>query len=195
MKNKRELTKKVFRFQALMHRYMSQNFRKHGTLRTPHRGQGRVLSILKLKSEISQKELAYLLDIRNQSLGELLKKLEEKGLVERTPSEEDRRIMTVKLTEAGKLAAEETGSEQSDKDGIFACLSEEENAQLSAILDKLIDALKEQVDDKDDRKHMRDMRRHMLAHRDAIVRGGRMARKASNAKDNSDTTEDTTEDV
>ena len=49
-------------------------FRPYGDSR---RGQGRVLAILKMQPEISQKELLYLLDMRPQSLGELLSKLEK----------------------------------------------------------------------------------------------------------------------
>ena len=117
---------------------MSQKIKKHGSFRSPHQGQGRVLGILKMQPEISQKELAYLLGIRSQSLGELLKKLEASGLVERTPSETDRRIMMVKVTEEGKKAADEAGKEQDERIGIFQWLNDEEIAQLSAILDKLI---------------------------------------------------------
>ena len=55
----------------------------------PHRGQGRVLAILAENPEISQKKLSFLLDMRNQSLSELLAKLEKAGLITRVPSEEE----------------------------------------------------------------------------------------------------------
>ena len=134
MKKNKELMKKIFRFQALMQRYMSQKIKKHGSFRSPHQGQGRVLGILKMQPEISQKELAYLLGIRSQSLGELLKKLEANGLVERTPSEKDRRIMMVKVTEEGKKAAEEVGKEQAERVGVFQWLNEEEIASTECYL-------------------------------------------------------------
>ncbi len=44
-------------------------------------------------------DLSYLLGIRQQSLNEPLNKLEKSGYVERRPSEEDRRVMVVHLTE------------------------------------------------------------------------------------------------
>ena len=58
--------------------------------------------MLKLKPEISQKELSDLLDMRPQSLGELLGKLERNGYITRTPSERDQRVLIIRLTDAGK---------------------------------------------------------------------------------------------
>lgn len=51
------------------------------------RGQGRVLTVLQNTDNISTKDLAYVMGIRQQSLNELLKKLEKKGYVVRKPSE------------------------------------------------------------------------------------------------------------
>lgn len=75
--------------------------------RDASRGQGRVLKALALVPEISQKDLMVLLDMRQQSLAELLAKLEAKGLVEREQDAEDRRRQVVRLTEAGRAAAAE----------------------------------------------------------------------------------------
>lgn len=127
------------RISALLHRYQGQCFRNFGPLGNPHRGQGRVLSLLRLKPDISQKELSYLLDMRSQSLGELLNKLERSGYITRTPSEEDRRVMNVHLTPEGTAAAEQqTSPAESD---LFECLSAEEREQLLAYLDRIIAAL------------------------------------------------------
>lgn len=60
--------------------------------------------MLKLKLEITQKELTYLLDMSKQALGELLSKLEKAGYITRKPSEEDRRMIIITLTEKGKAA-------------------------------------------------------------------------------------------
>ena len=87
------LFKKLFHMEMLMHRYHACSFRSFGPFGNPLRGQGRILSVLKLKPQITQKELSYLLDMRQQSLSELLAKLEGKGLITRQPSEEDRRIV------------------------------------------------------------------------------------------------------
>lgn len=71
MKSK-ELFEKVMRLQWLLQR---QHLKTHGErvpFSDPTRGQGRVLALLKMQSEISTKDLSYLLNIRQQSLSELL---------------------------------------------------------------------------------------------------------------------------
>ena len=51
------------------------------------------------------KDIAYLLNIRQQSLNESLKRLEENEYIKRTPSPEDKRIMIVNLTDKGQEKA------------------------------------------------------------------------------------------
>lgn len=137
----KDLMELFIRADALLHRYQGTYFRNFGPFASPHKGQGRVLSLLKLQPEITQKELGYLLDMRNQSLGELLGKLERSGYITRTPSEKDRRVMNIKLTEEGAKAAEQLDGKQDDVNQIFSCLSDEEQAVLSDYLERLIDAL------------------------------------------------------
>lgn len=137
----KDLMELFIRADALLHRYQGTYFRNFGPFASPHKGQGRVLSLLKLQPEITQKELGYLLDMRNQSLGELLGKLERNGYITRTPSEKDRRVMNIKLTEEGAKAAAQLDGKQEDVNQIFSCLSEEEQAVLSDYLERLIDAL------------------------------------------------------
>lgn len=145
----RELFRKLARLDALMRRGIGRA--AHGA-HSPHRGQGRVLSILKLQPEMTQRELGYLLDMRKQSLGELLAKLEARGLIARTQSEEDRRAMVIRLTGEGKKAAEALDTENEDESDLFAALNEEEQKQLGEYLDRLIAALEEQMGDgKDER--------------------------------------------
>jgi DNA-binding MarR family transcriptional regulator len=133
------------RIQWLMHRYRLQKHRMFGPMGDPHRGQGRVLSLLKLQPEISQKDLGYLLDMRPQSLGELLTKLERAGYITRTPSEADRRVLNIQLTEEGRKAAD--AKAEPDNDSIFDCLSPEEQANLGDYLDRIILALEQALDD------------------------------------------------
>ncbi|MEU5870935.1 MarR family transcriptional regulator [Glycomyces sp. NPDC047369] len=106
-------------------------------------GQGRVLHLLSLQSPIAQKELAYLLGIRSQSLGELLGKLEEAGLVRREPSPEDRRTSMVDLTDAGRTAAEQR--EETPSADPFTVLSDEEQDQLAGLLDRVIEAMESRL--------------------------------------------------
>lgn len=102
------------------------------------RGQGRILAMLKIQPEIATKDLAYLLGIRQQSLNELLKKLEKNSYVERRPSEKDRRVMVVHLTEKGKEAQEPEENYQE----FLGCLSPEELQQFGEYLDRIIAAFR-----------------------------------------------------
>jgi len=77
------LMEQFSRAAMLLHRYTHHSRRTQGPFEDPHRGQGRILALLKVKPEISQRELSYLLDIRNQSLSELLTKLEKAGYISR----------------------------------------------------------------------------------------------------------------
>ena len=104
------------------------------------RGRGRVLAALRMQSPIPTRELAFLLDIRQQSLNELLKKLEADGLVERRPSEEDRRVMVVHLTQAGRGTP--LGGAHAD---YLNVLTDKEAATLAGLLDKVIDSLEAQL--------------------------------------------------
>ncbi|WP_407309443.1 MarR family winged helix-turn-helix transcriptional regulator [Desulfosporosinus sp. SB140] len=143
--NNLDLSDQFVRLEWLLHRYHLQNHRHHGPMGDPHRGQGRVLALLKLKPEISQKELSDILDIRSQSLGELLAKLERNGYITRTPSPTDRRVMNVRLTEAGRESSGQN-EQHLDSEALFSCLNEEEQAALSDYLSRIISALEQQTD-------------------------------------------------
>lgn len=152
------------RFENLLRRYLF--WQKKDQVANPHQGQGRVLMLLKMQPKITQKQLAYLLDMRPQSLGELLTKLEKSGYITRTPSTEDRRVMVVKLTEAGlEVAAKMTDEPETT---IFDQLNEEEQIQFSQLLNKLSDymegklpeeALKSSLGDEKRRKILNEIRR------------------------------------
>lgn len=145
-----ELFEQFARVEWLLHRFHQHNHRQHGPMGDPHRGQGRVLTILKMQPEISQKELTFLLDMRPQSLGELLTKLEKGGFITRTPSEADRRIMNIKLTEEGAKAASATeGDRPTGFDDLFDCLSDAEQTTLSELLTKIIESIEKQLGDDD----------------------------------------------
>jgi len=140
----RELLEQLFHLEWLLRRSQMFHHRAHGPMGAPYQGQGRILALLKLKPEISQRELSTILDIRSQSLGELLAKLENQGYITRTPSAEDRRVMNISLTEAGKAAAEQK-TEPADLESFFDCLTEEEQTTFSAYLGRLIKTLKDQM--------------------------------------------------
>ncbi|MGC7871856.1 MarR family winged helix-turn-helix transcriptional regulator [Desulfosporosinus sp. SYSU MS00001] len=141
--NDLDLFDQFVRLEWLLHRYHQHNHRHHGPMGDSHRGQGRVLALLKLKPEISQKELSDILDIRSQSLGELLAKLERSGFITRTPSQTDRRVMEVRLTETGKTVSDQN-EQQKDTESLFSCLNQEEQSALSDYLSRIIDNLEQQ---------------------------------------------------
>ncbi|TGE31745.1 MarR family transcriptional regulator [Desulfosporosinus sp. Sb-LF] len=139
-----DLTEQFTRMEWLLHRYHQQNHTHHGPMGDPRKGQGRVLAVLKMQPEISQKELLFLLDMRPQSLGELLTKLEKNGYITRTQSETDRRIMNIKLTKEG---TEATTEQEFSFDKLFECLSEEEQINLSIYLNRIIETIEAQLGD------------------------------------------------
>jgi DNA-binding MarR family transcriptional regulator len=142
--DKSELLEQLFRLEWLLRYRHMQTHRERGPMGDPHRGQGRILALLKLKPEMSQKELGAILDMRTQSLGELLAKLERQGYIARTPSQADRRAMDIRLTEAGKGAADQ-GDEVRESDSLFGALSDEEQASLSGYLERLIADWEKQI--------------------------------------------------
>lgn len=153
-----ELHERLHRLHRLMRR-RHMDRRRGDPLADTTRGRGRVLAALQMHSPIPTRELAYLLDIRQQSLNELLQKLQADGLVERRPSPTDRRVMLVHLTEAGRGV--KLGDEAAD---YLSSLTDEEVASLTALLDKVIAALEEQVgadDDGDPDEWMAEARRRM----------------------------------
>ncbi|MGE4488152.1 MAG: MarR family winged helix-turn-helix transcriptional regulator [Kiritimatiellales bacterium] len=143
---KNNLYRQFVHLEWLLRRYQIRKFRENGPFSDPHRGQGRVLALLKLKPVISQKDLSRILDIRSQSLGELLIKLERNGYVTRASSEKDRRIMEIRLTDAGKKAAEQS-EPQPNEDQLFNCLSEEEQTNMSNYIARIISCLEKEYGD------------------------------------------------
>ena len=149
--------------QMLMHRASFQGF-MGGRAHNPLRGQGRVLAILKIKPEISQKELTYLLNMSKQALAELLAKLEKSGYITRAPSEADRRVMTVRLTEAGESAAGDVDEGALETRRILDCLSAEELAAFSDYLGRIIGRYEELFPGGDFEERRRMMEEFMTRH-------------------------------
>jgi len=141
--NNNSLLRQFTRIQWLLQRCQHEQ-RALGFRGNPYRGQARILKLLTLKPEISQKDLSELLDMRPQSLGELLAKLERKGYVTRTQLESDRRVMNIQLTEEGRKAADQD-DQQMDDGTLFSCLSQEEQSSLSEWLDRIIAELEQQI--------------------------------------------------
>ena len=106
------------------------------------RGQGLVLRILAEEDGLAQSEITEKLDIRPSSLGELVMKLERNGYVERRQNENDKRVINVFLTEKGREAESKfVNPRREAAKSWFAGLSEEEKAQLSELMNKMIASL------------------------------------------------------
>ena len=99
----------------------------------PRQGQGRILSALRRMNSISQKELGFILDIRPQSLGELLQKLEQNGYIRRERSTTDKRALIVELTEKGETFQ----LQKPDYDELFVELTAQEKKLLKSSLEKI----------------------------------------------------------
>lgn len=131
---------KLSTLQWLMRRRQMFHQAESGPFADSTRGQGRILAMLKIQPEIKTRDLSYLLGIRQQSLNELLSKLEKSGYVERRPSQLDRRVMVVHLTEKGEKVRQPT----TDYEEVLGCLSREELQQLGNYLDRIMAAIQTQ---------------------------------------------------
>ena len=132
-----ELLEKLTVVQWLLQRQRHRVRAESGPVVDPTCGQGRILALLKLKDDVSTKDLSTVLGMGVSSLNEMLGKLEKNGYVERHPSEDDKRVMLVTLTQKGRDADQEDDGPAE----LFSCLSNEEQEQLGDYLDRLIEAL------------------------------------------------------
>ncbi|QGY41949.1 MarR family transcriptional regulator [Pseudodesulfovibrio cashew] len=107
-----------------------------------HHAQRHVLSLLLEKGPLPQSELLEILDVRSSSLSEILGKLERNDLITRERNESDRRSFIVKATELARKTLGDQGIPNGTAP-LFACLNAEEQDQLRAILQKLIDSAQE----------------------------------------------------
>ena len=143
------IIEQLHQLQMFMHRISYHGYRGGGRKHNPHRGQGRVLALLKMKPEISQKELTYLLDMSKQSLAELLTKLEASGYITREPSEEDKRILVIKLSQEGAKVADHVIQPPTEMSEILGCLTDDELKVFNESLERIISHYKEQLPDRD----------------------------------------------
>lgn len=111
------------------------------TMRSLYEGKGsqkQVLMVLLKTGRITQRELTARLGIQPGSASEVIAKLEHAGLLVRVPGEEDRRTADILLTEAGMRQAREASAQRERRhEQMFSCLSEEEKAELLALLEKV----------------------------------------------------------
>ena len=113
-------------------------------------GQNRILAVLVMQDGTSQKDLAYLLGIRPQSLTQALETLEEGGFIERRQDEDDKRVNRVYLTDAGRgRAAKVAEDRRAYAEDAFSMLSEDEKEQFASILAKIGSSLDDEIAPRD----------------------------------------------
>ena len=86
-----------------------------------------------------QKELQDLLGIQAGSMSEIAAKLEDKGLITRVRSEDDRRKVSLSITEQGRawVAQRDEAHILRRRAELFSALTPEERGTLEHLLDKL----------------------------------------------------------
>lgn len=102
--------------------------------KTLFQGQGKILLALSDNDNLSQKDLVETLDMTPQSVAEFVRKLEKRGLVSRTKSIKDKRVIIVSLTQEGRL---ETQKRTQVIPRYLRVLNDDELTQFNNILDKI----------------------------------------------------------
>lgn len=126
-----------------------RNKKQNPAMKSVTKGQGRLIIFLKRKDRLSTKELSEILNISVTSLNETLNKLEQQNLIRKVPSEQDKRILLVELTEEGR-ALEFKNHEDID---IFDSLSDEEKENLNEYLNRLTMALHNKFREEDPERY------------------------------------------
>lgn len=100
--------------------------------------QNRILIILLEAGGMTQRELTEYLRIKPGSASEVIGKLEKAGLITRVISREDRRTADVKLTNEGRIKAEEAAALRKTRHReMFSCLSADEKDTMLKLMEKL----------------------------------------------------------
>ena len=103
--------------------------------------QTRLLGILRDRRPTMQ-ELARLLDSDKSSVTGLVDRTEKRGLVQRTPSPEDHRVIRVSLTPSGRRVVNEVAEAfESDITAATACLPSPDKKRLSILATRLVHEL------------------------------------------------------
>lgn len=108
----------------------------------------RTLAVISENDGLSSGELCELLDMRPSSVSELTDKMTERGLIEKSQDEADKRISRIFLTELGKAQAVRISEVRTEALNSFsACFTDEEAAQFCELAAKLSAHLKESAKD------------------------------------------------
>ena len=104
--------------------------------------EGRLIQALSDKESMTTQELMEVLDLRPSSMSELLAKLEDRGLIVRSQSEDDKRVNIVSLTDKARNIRERISEERAARMAVFtACFTEDEAKEFCGLCNKLSDPL------------------------------------------------------
>lgn len=131
------LFRRVVKNMARLHHHGHGHGPGHG-----RHAQRHILSILRERGSLNQRDLMEMLNVRSASLSEILGKLERHGLISRERDEQDRRNFIITATEEGDKAFGEHESERREQaEQVFAALDADERASLARLLEKLAQSL------------------------------------------------------
>jgi DNA-binding MarR family transcriptional regulator len=100
-----------------------------------------ILRLLRVSPGLSQQELAGSLGIHPSRLVALLDQLEKRGLVERRPNPDDRRLYSLHLTEAGEGALGQISKvAREHQEALLASLNPDERKVLGTLLSRIADS-------------------------------------------------------
>ena len=106
-------------------------------LSPPHAG---ILGVLRKSGGLSQQGLAEVLHMHPSGLVAIIDELEERGLVKRQDSLDDRRTYELHLTEKGQATLHDIGrAGQEHNESLCASLSRREREQLTGFLQRIAD--------------------------------------------------------
>lgn len=112
-------------------------------------GQPKILDFLLRYEEADQKTIAAHCEIEQTTVGSILLRMENAGLVQRRQKDGNRRSLYVSLTEHGKEAAEKLMDIfQGVETEATACLSDQESKTLNELLAKICDTMQSQSEKK-----------------------------------------------
>jgi DNA-binding MarR family transcriptional regulator len=131
---------RLFRFNTLASRNIEQTFRQYGL----HQGEFDVLATLYHAGKpyaLTPKKLVTALLLSSGAMTNRLDRLEQAGLLARTPSPDDRRSIIVSLTAQGLNRVQEALDQYlTELEALLAPLSPAQRKQMTALLKRLLTA-------------------------------------------------------
>jgi DNA-binding MarR family transcriptional regulator len=113
--------------------------------------QFRILTTLSARPGMSSAQLARLYDVKPQTMIKQILLLESKGLIDRKPSKNNKRLLELKLTPAGKDRLEQCQKDSRELEReILGPLNSREQSELRGYLVRLHTSLSAPLDDEDE---------------------------------------------